>query len=293
MHTSIYLYLARIQVENDTRFSIFVTGNGFLRHMEELDGDWYGHTALVKGKRIDLTEYEFEKEADWDLSNVKYIDYHPYFSSGKPIDVQKKEYADVIKKMIAEFPMFDNLRYMPRDGQIRCTVGKNPADKVLLGLMLCRNLQKVSRPEGALNFALNRNYPMTVAVLFDTMYSRYEDYRGNNNWTFDPLNEDCIFDPYTGGKKAISDFINQPKGYFPWFQEPFSSMNCGYMRDSDFAKEGEILNDKGVEPEYDEWDDITNYDEISETGETYFRRLVSCFSTYYQKGECENYSSHQ
>jgi hypothetical protein len=259
---------------------------GFMRHMDDLEDEWYGHTQLVDGKRKPMCDMDFTHQVNWSLPNIRYIDYTPSYARGFELKkAQKTSYANVVKDMLATFPIFDNLQYMPMAGKIRCTIKNQPADKIALGLMLCRNLTGVWRDSGVLNFAINRGYPTPVAILIDTLYQRYEDYRGDCTWNFDPGSEDCIFDPHTGGAKSISDFLNQPEGYNPWCQSVFNKDNLGYLRDSDYAEEGDIMNCSGVEPEYDDWDDITNHDELSETGETYFRKLISCFSTYYGAGD--------
>lgn len=259
---------------------------GWLRHAEDIEDDWYRHSNLVNGKRLPMDEDDFRDTVNWELHNVKHIDYLPGYSrTGQLRAEQKKKYAKIVKDVIASFPMFDNLRYMPKEGKVRCTVDKQNADKVVLSLMLCRNLTGYWRDTGGLKFAIDKGYPTPVAILLDTLYSRFQDFRGNCTWNFDPRNEDCLVDPATAGKKAFSDFLNQAKGYNPWHQPVFSKGTTGYWRDNDFADADEVFNPSAIEPEYDQWDDITNQDELQDTGETYFRKLVSCFSIHYNKGE--------
>jgi hypothetical protein len=275
-----------IMTKDGHSFKIDYVCFGFLRHMDNISDDWYAHTELSDGKRKNIDESEFDDRACWELHNIKHIDYLPAYSHNEEIcKGQKKRYASLIKEVLKAFPMFDNFRYMPVDGKIRCVVHNQPADKVLLGLMLCRNMSNIWREKGSLAFAVELGYPLPVAVLVDTMYCRFEDYRGNHSWNFDPGNEDCIFDPFTGGEKAMSDFLKQPKGYNPWYQSVFAKNNPGYCRDSDFSDDGVVMNSSGIEPIYDEWDDIDNHDELSETGETFFRKLISCFSMYYISGD--------
>lgn len=250
---------------------------GFLKCLNHFDGDYTTYTRLKDGKREDISEDEFASEVRmFTPDKLVYVDYTPEHQGSS---VYRERFAEMFKEMIKCFPMFDNLKFMPKDCKVRCFTKNQPADKIAIGLMMSRHIAySVLNPQNSLSFALDKGYPLPVAVAFSTVFWKQRGINNSSTFYYDNENEDCLLDFNTLGEEGLSNFLNQPEGYSPWYQETFHKDSDGYLRDDDFRRDEDVFNCYSVQPEYDDWGDISNWDELENTGMTFYRKLISCFS---------------
>jgi hypothetical protein len=185
--------------------------------------------------------------------------------------------------LLRELPMLSGcFEIMPRRGVIRAKTYGQPADKVILGLMIFRNLREET---GSTYMQFRKlGMPRRLALLCSSMFSPAFNFESVSNEYYVVINhENSLINFHTFGKKAALEFLHQTEYYNPWFQDPIN--NNGYYRDLGFANTGEVLNSDAIEPELDDYDETINEDELDETGKSYYRRLTDCFSFPFSQGD--------
>lgn len=254
-------------------------------------------SLLKDGESKTVLQEEFENAVgDVSPSDIDCIEYIPLQEDCyRNIWGQANaEYFKACKALLKEVPMFqDCVTILPRKKLIRVKIGNNPADKVILCLMLFRNLY-LAREYGAYDLARKQKCRHFLSMILEGSF--YKSQTGGYGSTLLVHNicpaisdENSFVDFRTMGRKSLLDLIKQGEDYNPWYQDQFKDTEKGYLRDSDFRDLNDVFNedDPCANDDYDEWDEEDEDDDgFSEDSQcTRFRALTSCFSQHYLTGD--------
>lgn len=224
-----------------------------------------------------------------EAEDITHVDHIPHSSVVEEYGKDGDIFED-LKTLFDDLPMFAGMvRVMPEQGVFRVSIAENPADKVMMALLIGRILthSHCQYSEYALGIKKARELGYTprvwvIASLFSYNGSRYHPY-GDRRYYVEGVNEGSVFNPNTFGMESAKRFMKQDANYYPWFQECFR-VN-GYKRDDHFVSEQEVFNEVGSHFGHDadflDEEDAYVDDEpvdLSTPTSTKFRKLVDCFS---------------
>lgn len=272
---------------------------GFIRRLtqDEWDQDEYGVKEMfeagyekVDGKMVDRDIDDVLDHFGGCLlvKHIIHIDFMPfddYAGSDTLFHSDSSKYFKIARRILEEATMYKKShKAMPRKRAIRATLKGQPADKIVLGLIMFRNL-RYSRKGGVFETARNAGAGYLLAATLEGSFYK----SSSGGWGGNPENvrfvsmtcgESAVVDFPTLGVKGVKEYLKQDPSYNPWIQEPIPDNELGYKRDGDYKEEEDIFNHSAADGYIDDWGDFTyeDCDDEEDSLDSRFRKMVHCFS---------------